>query len=189
MAEGRGHRLAPASCPDTAPGAQGSRGSGGGWDFATGPAFYLNASQSPLGTPLPQFLQRLRGGAKFAWRLLDGETALNDRRGISGHSMGGHGALVCALTQSGSATALVSDSPIKPPDSVRWGREGLQCYIGPIATSWSALAKCVRADRLSGPAAACRLLNRPGTRRSFSWKQSGCRRRIFWKRRSSGATH
>ena len=60
----------------------------------------------------------------------------SDRRGISGHSMGGHGALVTALRHPGRYRSVSAFSPIVAPSQVPWGRKALGAYLGDDRSGW-----------------------------------------------------
>jgi S-formylglutathione hydrolase len=59
-----------------------------------------------------------------------------DRQGITGHSMGGHGALTVALRNPGRFRSVSAFAPIVAPSQVPWGEKALGGYLGPDRASW-----------------------------------------------------
>lgn len=120
--------------PDTSP-----RGAGvpddpdGAYDFGLGAGFYLNATESPwrqhynmydyLTKELPDVL-----AAAFA---ID-----TDRQGITGHSMGGHGALTIGLKNPHMYRSISAFAPICNPSNCPWGEKALTNYLGDDRATW-----------------------------------------------------
>ena len=127
------HRLAMVF-PDTSPRGAGIPGEDADWDFGTGAGFYLDAVQSPwsahyrmarfVGHELPALVE-----AGFPVR--------PDRRGITGHSMGGHGALALALRDPARWHSVSAFAPICNPVAVPWGQKAFSRYLGPDPDGWS----------------------------------------------------
>jgi S-formylglutathione hydrolase len=59
-----------------------------------------------------------------------------ERQGITGHSMGGHGALTVALRNPGRFRSVSAFSPIVAPSQVPWGKKALGGYLGEDASAW-----------------------------------------------------
>ncbi|MDY1032652.1 S-formylglutathione hydrolase [Stenotrophomonas sp. CFBP8980] len=105
-----------------------------GYDLGKGAGFYLNATQEPwarhyrmhdyIVDELPALIQ-----AHFP---------ASDARGISGHSMGGHGALVLALRNPGRYRSVSAFSPIVAPSQVPWGEKAFTAYLGTDRSAWAA---------------------------------------------------
>jgi S-formylglutathione hydrolase len=120
--------------PDTSPrGSEVPDDPEGLWDFGQGAGFYVDATQDPWSTHFNM------------WSYLDTELpALVDaefpadmgRQGITGHSMGGHGALTMALGLPGRFRSVSAFSPIVAPTQVPWGRKALGHYLGPESAAW-----------------------------------------------------
>jgi S-formylglutathione hydrolase len=126
--------------PDTSP-----RGEGvpddpeAAWDFGLGAGFYVNATQSPWSqhyrmydyvvTELPALLK-----AQFP---VD-----EARMAISGHSMGGHGALTIALKNPGRFKSVSAFSPICSPLRCPWGEKALGMYLGDDRATWAEHDSC-----------------------------------------------
>jgi S-formylglutathione hydrolase len=64
------------------------------------------------------------------------------RQGITGHSMGGHGALTISLRNPGRFTAVSAFAPIASPMNCPWGEKALSAYIGPDRSAWSEYDAC-----------------------------------------------
>ncbi|MBL7235069.1 MULTISPECIES: S-formylglutathione hydrolase [Novacetimonas] len=120
---------------DTSPRGAGVAGEDDAYDLGSGAGFYLDATCPPwnahyrmgtyVGEELPHLTERL-----FA---LDGA-----RRGIMGHSMGGHGALVHALRAPQRWKSVSAFAPIVHPAIVPWGEKAFSTYLGSDRTTWAA---------------------------------------------------
>ncbi len=121
--------------PDTSPRSLNLPGEHDSWDFGSGAGFYLNATQQPwsrhyrmfdyISTELPNLLAE-----HFPVDL--------EREAISGHSMGGHGAMVVALRQPGRYRSISAFAPICAPSQCPWGIKAFTHYLGNDLTSWQA---------------------------------------------------
>ncbi|HAC47956.1 MAG TPA: S-formylglutathione hydrolase, partial [Sulfitobacter sp.] len=104
------------------------------YDLGKGAGFYVNATQEPwakhyqmwdyLAEELPSLI-----GENFA---LDME-----RQGITGHSMGGHGALTLAMNLPGRFLSVSAFAPITHPTSSDWGKKQLSAYLGTDESTWA----------------------------------------------------
>ena len=119
--------------PDTSP-----RGEGvaddpvGAYDFGLGAGFYVNATEAPYARHYQMYdyiVQELPV-------LLEAELPLTADRAISGHSMGGHGALVIGLRNSNRYRSISAFSPICHPSDCPWGIKALTGYLGADRTRW-----------------------------------------------------
>lgn len=119
--------------PDTSPRGDNIPGDpDGGWDFGHGAGFYLNATQAP-------WAQHYRMHDYVVHELpalIEASFPVSDKRGISGHSMGGHGALVCALRNPGRYQSLSAFAPICNPMIVPWGEKAFSRYLGDDRSQW-----------------------------------------------------
>ena len=91
-----------------------------------------------------------------------------DRQGITGHSMGGHGALTISLRNPGRFRSTSAFAPIVSPLNCPWGEKALGGYLGDDRAAWRALRR-LRADR--GRRAPARPAGRPGHRGQFPRSQ------------------
>ena len=124
-------------CPDTSP-----RGDGvadaEGYDLGKGAGFYVNATQAPWAAHYRMHdyvVDELPA-------LVEANFAVTTSRAISGHSMGGHGALVLALRNPGRYRSVSAFSPIVAPSKVPWGEKALTAYLGEDRAKWSAWDAC-----------------------------------------------
>ena len=119
--------------PDTSPRGAGVPGEADSWDFGQAASFYLDASAKPwsahyrMETYLTQELPAL-----LAQQLpID-----SGRLGLSGHSMGGHGALTLALRHPGLFKSLSAFAPICAPTQCPWGQKAFAGYLGTDSATW-----------------------------------------------------
>ncbi len=118
--------------PDTSP-----RGEGvpeaDGYDFGQGAGFYLDATEEP-------WAKNFRMCSYIEGELpgLIGEHFPADltRQGITGHSMGGHGALTMALRNPGRFRSVSAFAPIVTPSEVPWGQKAFEGYLGADRSRW-----------------------------------------------------
>ena len=120
--------------PDTSPRGLNLPGETDDWDFGAGAGFYVDATQAPwaahyrmysyVTAELPQVI-----AAHFA--------ADSDRQSIFGHSMGGHGALVCALRNPQRYRSVSAFAPIAAPMQCPWGEKAFGGYLGSDRTAWA----------------------------------------------------
>ena len=118
--------------PDTSP-----RGDGvaddDAYDLGQGAGFYVNATEAPWA---PHF-RMYDYIAHDLPNLLFTQFALDPaRQAITGHSMGGHGALTLAMTLPGRFRSVSAFSPICHPTASDWGRKQLSAYLGEDKTAW-----------------------------------------------------
>ena len=66
----------------------------------------------------------------------------NERASISGHSMGGHGALICALKNPGKYKSVSAFAPICAPTQCAWGEKAFSAYLGDNKAAWQAWDSC-----------------------------------------------
>ena len=104
-----------------------------GYDFGKGAGFYVDATEEPWSAnfrmwsyvtdELPALV-----GAEFPVDM--------QRQGITGHSMGGHGALTVALNHPGRFRSVSAFAPIVAPSQVPWGQKALAGYLGEDRATW-----------------------------------------------------
>ena len=122
--------------PDTSPRGEGvPDDSAGAWDFGLGAGFYVDATEKPwaanyrMWSYVTEELPALVAG-HFPVDL--------GAQGITGHSMGGHGALTVALRHPGRFRSVSAFAPIVAPGQVPWGQKALGGYLGPDRSTWRA---------------------------------------------------
>ncbi|MDG1012563.1 MAG: S-formylglutathione hydrolase [Luminiphilus sp.] len=120
--------------PDTSP-----RGAGvpddpeGSWDFGLGAGFYVNATQAPWNDHYRMYDYIVEELPKVLGDLLPIDA---DRSSITGHSMGGHGALTIGLRNPSQFQSISAFSPICSPVNCPWGHKALGNYLGTDTTTW-----------------------------------------------------
>ncbi len=103
-----------------------------GYDLGKGAGFYVNATQAPWASHYRMYdyiVDELP-----AW--VEADPMASDRRAISGHSMGGHGALTIALKNPGRYRSVSAFSPIVAPTQVPWGQKAFAAYLGDDREAW-----------------------------------------------------
>jgi S-formylglutathione hydrolase len=121
-------------CPDTSPRGLDLPGEDDSYDFGTGAGFYVNATQQPWAPHYRMYDYVV----KELPELVESELAFNGKRAISGHSMGGHGALICALKNPGRYQSVSAFAPIANPVNCPWGEKAFSGYLGDDRRSWEA---------------------------------------------------
>ena len=118
--------------PDTSPRGEGVADDAG-WDLGQGAGFYLNATQQPWAAHF-----RMYGYIVDELPLaLESQFPLDaERRGIFGHSMGGHGALTIALKNPQRYRSVSAFAPICAPSQCAWGQKAFATYLGGDAAAW-----------------------------------------------------
>ncbi|MGY4494465.1 S-formylglutathione hydrolase [Pseudomonas sp. TE3610] len=119
--------------PDTSPrGPQVPGDPDGAWDFGLGAGFYVNATQAPYA----QHYRMYDYVVSELPALVEAHFPASEARSISGHSMGGHGALVCALRNPGRYRSVSAFSPISNPMKCPWGEKAFSRYLGTDRSVW-----------------------------------------------------
>ena len=119
--------------PDTSPRGE-AVADADGYDLGKGAGFYINATQ----TPWSEHYRMYDYVASELPALVEANFPATDARGISGHSMGGHGALVVALKNPGRYRSVSAFSPIVAPSRVPWGEKAFAAYLGDDHEAWQA---------------------------------------------------
>lgn len=117
--------------PDTSPRGEGVADDPA-YDLGQGAGFYVNATQAPWA----QHYQMYDYILTELPTLLEAELPLSDQRAISGHSMGGHGALVLALRNPQRFTSVSAFAPIANPLNCPWGQKAFTAYLGEDRATW-----------------------------------------------------
>jgi S-formylglutathione hydrolase len=119
--------------PDTSPRNTGIPDEDKDWDFGTGAGFYVDAIAAPWRSHYQMY--------SYITQELPAAIAANfpvkgDRQGITGHSMGGHGALVCALRNRDRYQSVSAFAPIAAPMHCPWGQKAFTHYLGTDPATW-----------------------------------------------------
>lgn len=120
--------------PDTSP-----RGDGvpddaeGAYDFGLGAGFYVDATEAPFAANYRMFSYV---ADELPALIAAGFPVDPQRQSITGHSMGGHGALMLALSRPDQFKSVSAFSPIVAPSEVPWGQKALTGYLGTDCDTW-----------------------------------------------------
>ncbi|MCV3270148.1 S-formylglutathione hydrolase [Roseobacter sinensis] len=105
------------------------------YDLGQGAGFYVNATEAPWAA----HFQMWDYVTEELTRVLDHSFALDmERQAITGHSMGGHGALTMAMSLPGRFRSVSAFAPISNPTASDWGRKQLSAYLGTNEETWAA---------------------------------------------------
>ncbi|MEP6869444.1 MAG: S-formylglutathione hydrolase [Novosphingobium sp.] len=110
-----------------------------GYDFGKGAGFYVDATQEPWAK---NFRMRSYIERELPALIAAEFPADMERQGITGHSMGGHGALTIALRNPGRFRSVSAFSPIVSPLNCPWGEKALSGYLGPDRAEWREYDAC-----------------------------------------------
>ncbi len=124
-------------CPDTSPRGE-DVADAEGYDLGKGAGFYVNATQAPWAA----HYQMHDYVVDELPALIEAHFPVTEARAISGHSMGGHGALVCALRNPGRYRSVSAFSPIVAPMQVPWGQQAFAAYLGDDVATWAQYDAC-----------------------------------------------
>ncbi|ALZ77278.1 S-formylglutathione hydrolase [Rheinheimera sp. F8] len=102
------------------------------YDLGQGAGFYVNATEAPWTAHYRMYDYISRELPA----ILPVALPLTQVKSISGHSMGGHGALVLALRQPAAYRSVSAFSPICQPSQCDWGRKAFSAYLGDTVTDW-----------------------------------------------------
>ncbi|MGF1763018.1 S-formylglutathione hydrolase [Aliivibrio kagoshimensis] len=106
----------------------------GAYDFGLGAGFYVNATQAPWN----RNYQMYDYVVNELPNLIEAHFPVSDKRAISGHSMGGHGALTIAMKNEDRYSSVSAFSPISNPINCPWGKKALGNYLGDDVKEWKA---------------------------------------------------
>jgi len=125
-------------CPDTSPRGVDLPGEDDSYDFGSGAGFYLNATREPWSKHYHMYDYI----AQELPELVHAHLPLNGKQAISGHSMGGHGALVMALRNPERYTSVSAFAPIVNPTNCPWGQKAFNGYLGENRDLWAQYDTC-----------------------------------------------
>jgi S-formylglutathione hydrolase len=120
--------------PDTSPRGEGVANDPA-FDLGQGAGFYVNATQKPWA---PQFRMWDYVSEELPRLLFNTFPLAEEAQAITGHSMGGHGALTLAMSFPGRFTSVSAFAPICQPSASDWGRKQFTAYLGPDESLWAA---------------------------------------------------
>jgi S-formylglutathione hydrolase len=125
--------------PDTSPRGDDVADAPERYDLGKGAGFYVDATQAPWSRHYRMHDYVVR--ELPAW-VESHQAVRDDARAISGHSMGGHGALVAALRHPGRYRSVSAFSPIVAPSRVPWGEQAFGAYLGADRAAWAQWDAC-----------------------------------------------
>lgn len=120
--------------PDTSPRHARFPGDDADWDFGLGAGFYLDATEEPWSSAYRMESWVTSELVEVVERRFP---IVPDRRGLMGHSMGGHGALTLSLRHPGRYTSVSAFAPICAPSEVPWGIKAFTSYLGADRSRWA----------------------------------------------------
>lgn len=125
--------------PDTSPRGEGvADDSEGAYDLGLGAGFYVNATQAPW----KSHYQMYDYVVSELPQIIEGEFPVTNKKSISGHSMGGHGALTIALKNTEQYASVSAFSPIVNPINCPWGQKAFNAYLGEDKSTWEEYDTC-----------------------------------------------
>jgi S-formylglutathione hydrolase len=125
--------------PDTSPRGLSLPGEDDDWDFGSGAGFYVDATEEPWSRHYRMDSYVTRELPALVERWLPARSGL---RSVSGHSMGGHGALTAALRNPGLYRSVSAFAPIAAPTRCPWGRKAFAGYLGADQSAWRRYDAC-----------------------------------------------
>ncbi len=125
-------------CPDTSPRGLKLPQEHDSYDFGSGAGFYVNA----ITEGYRDHYRMYDYVSKEIYSILQSEFKMDTRISISGHSMGGHGALIIGLRESTQFKSISAFAPIANPINSAWGKKALSGYLGPVEKSWFEYDAC-----------------------------------------------
>jgi S-formylglutathione hydrolase len=121
--------------PDTSPRNSGIPGEEDDWDFGTGAGFYVDATVEPWAGHYQMYSYVVE---ELPALIAEHFPVKPERQGIFGHSMGGHGALICALKNPQKYKSVSAFAPIAAPMRCPWGQKAFSNYLGSDQETWRA---------------------------------------------------
>ena len=103
------------------------------YDLGQGAGFYVNATQAPWSSHYQMYDYVVNELPE----LIEANFPVSQQRAISGHSMGGHGALVIALRNAERYCSVSAFSPISNPINCPWGQKAFTAYLGNDKSTWA----------------------------------------------------
>ncbi|URQ85541.1 MULTISPECIES: S-formylglutathione hydrolase [unclassified Pseudoalteromonas] len=117
--------------PDTSPRGEGVANDDG-YDLGQGAGFYVNATQAPWN----RHFQMYDYVVNELPTIIEAAFPVSNKRAISGHSMGGHGALTIAMLNPERYSSMSAFSPICNPVKAPWGKKAFTAYLGKDKATW-----------------------------------------------------
>ncbi len=119
--------------PDTSPRNTGIIGENDDWDFGTGAGFYIDATLEPWKKHYQMYSYVVK---ELPEVIAENFPVQPEKQSIFGHSMGGHGALICALKNPQQYQSVSAFAPIAAPMRCPWGEKAFKNYLGLNQENW-----------------------------------------------------
>lgn len=135
--------------PDTSPRNTGIEGEDEEWDLGSGAGFYVDATVEPWKQHYQMYSYVVR---ELPELIAASFPVIPEKQGIFGHSMGGHGALICALSNPNKYLSVSAFAPISAPMRCPWGQKAFTAYLGKDKDKWRAYdaTELVKQNRFKG---------------------------------------
>lgn len=140
--------------PDTSPRGAGIEGEDTDWDFGTGAGFYVDATTDKYSNNYRMYsymLKELFPAVESHFPIIP------NARSITGHSMGGHGAMIAALKNPGHFKSVSAFAPISNPIKSAWGLKCFTGYLGEDQEKWKDWDATELVKNYTGPALNLRI--------------------------------
>uniref|UniRef100_A0A8B9Y712 S-formylglutathione hydrolase n=1 Tax=Bos mutus grunniens TaxID=30521 RepID=A0A8B9Y712_BOSMU len=134
--------------PDTSPRGCNIKGEEDSWDFGTGAGFYVDATEDLWKTNYRMYSYVTK---ELPQLVNDNFPVDPQRMSVFGHSMGGHGALICALKNPGKYKSVSAFAPLCNPVLCRWGKKAFTGYLGTDQSKWEAYDATYLVKSYPGP--------------------------------------
>ncbi|EGC46114.1 esterase [Histoplasma capsulatum var. duboisii H88] len=135
--------------PDTSPRGLNVEGENDSWDFGTGAGFYVDATNAPYDKGYNMYSYVTEELPKTVFAVFD--QLDSTRVGITGHSMGGHGALTLFLKNPGKYKSVSAFAPISNPINCPWGQKAFKGYLGNDVQKWKEYDATELVNKWKGP--------------------------------------
>jgi S-formylglutathione hydrolase len=119
--------------PDTSPRNTGIPGEDDDWDLGSGAGFYVDATAAPWNSHYQMYSYVVK---ELPQLIAENFPVIPEKQGIFGHSMGGHGALICALKNGDRYLSVSAFAPICAPIRCPWGQKIFGHYLGGDKEGW-----------------------------------------------------
>lgn len=126
-------------CPDTSPRGDDVPDEPDNWQFGKAAGFYLDATEAPFDKYYNMYSYLVDELPKLIGKEFNADMS---RQSITGHSMGGHGALTIALKNPGRFKSCSAFAPICRPSEASWSKPSFEKYLGPDQSNWHQYDAC-----------------------------------------------
>lgn len=138
------------------------------YDFGLGAGFYVNATQPPFNSHYKMYDYIVTELPKI---INENFSNITSKKAISGHSMGGHGALTIGLKNAPIFTSISAFSPISSPMNCPWGIKALSGYLGENQEEWKNYDACELIKKIPDEVKSLPVLIDQGTQDNFLIEQ------------------